>query len=262
MIKVTLSYHLYYLFKIKANGVKTLGTQLVFKRTEKKYLVDSEQYNNLIESIKENMLSDEYGKYTICNIYFDTQNFDLIRNSIEKPVFKEKLRLRSYGVPTQDSLTFLEIKRKYKGTVYKRRISLPYCDMMDALSNGEFNFADNQVTKEIEYFIKYYSVVPKVFLAYDREAYKGVKDKGLRITFDTNIRSRETELELSRGDYGELLLNEDLRIMEIKTDLAMPIWLCEALNQNKIYPTSFSKYGNVYKSKLVNSGGFAECLRA
>lgn len=228
-------------------------TQYVFKRTEKKYIVTANQYKKLYEHIKKYMTADEYGKYKICNIYFDTEDYSLIRASVEKPLFKEKLRLRSYGVPNENTKVFLEIKRKFKGVVYKRRVSLPYCEMMHYLNRDARFQASGQVFNEIDYFMNFYHPEPKVYLSYDRIAFCGKDNKNLRITFDSNICFRQYDLELVKGDYGSFLLPDDKFIMEVKTDAAMPLWLCQAMNEYMIYPISFSKYGNVYKNIIKNN---------
>jgi SPX domain protein involved in polyphosphate accumulation len=173
------------------NAVKT---NYVFKRVEKKYLLTANVYEDLILRLAPFIERDSYGLHTICNIYYDTERYDLIRNSIEKPKYKEKLRLRSYGIPTADSRVFLEIKKKYKGTVFKRREEMTLFETQELLENGSFPEKKSQILNEIEYFLKFYHPEPKLFLAYDREAYSGKEDSSLRITFDRNIRSRTTEL--------------------------------------------------------------------
>lgn len=224
----------------------------VFQRLEKKYLLSEAERRYLLSVLCEHMQPDEYGAYTICNVYFDTENNDLIRRSLEKPVFKEKLRVRSYGVPAAQDPVFLEIKRKCKGVVYKRRVTMP-CDCLQTyLDTGQHPWEASQIWNEIDYCMQFYKVQPKLFLAYDRTAFRGVETPSLRVTFDKNIRYRQTKLSLAEGDDGELLLPQGQYIMEIKSDGAMPLWLCEALNAAQIYPTSFSKYGNIYK-KLQRS---------
>ncbi len=198
---------------------------------------------------------DEYGEYTICNVYLDTANDDLIRRSVEKPVFKEKLRVRSYGVPNASDRVFLEIKRKCKGTVYKRRVSMTCAQLQTYLETGEHPWAQSQIFSEIDWFMQFYAPVPKLFLAYDRVAFRGTAEPTLRITFDKNICYRRTALDLSAGADGELLLPQGQYIMEIKTDGAMPLWLCEILSTAQIYPTSFSKYGNIYKKQIQSKRG-------
>jgi SPX domain protein involved in polyphosphate accumulation len=167
---------------------------------EKKYLLTKEQYNQLLNRIEPFMLRDKYGLHTICNIYYDTDNYDLIRISSERPIYKEKLRLRSYGIPSEEDTVFLEIKKKYKGTVYKRRISLRLKDAVNYLEHGIKPCCDNQILHEIDYFIDYYKPSGKVFIAYDRTAFYGREDASIRITFDQNIRSRTYDLDLSKGD--------------------------------------------------------------
>lgn len=225
---------------------------LTFERTEKKYLLTTAQYHALRSVLDEHMQADKYKEYTVCNLYFDTQFNDLIRRSIEKPEYKEKLRLRSYGAVSNSDKVFLEIKKKFKGVVYKRRIKAPYGEITAYLENGTPPPSDHgQIFCEIDYFIKFYECKPKLFLSYDRTALSGVgEEKGLRVTFDRNIRSRTDRLDLSIPPDGEALLEPDVWLMEIKAPAAMPLWLTEALTALKIYPTSFSKYGRIYAKNV------------
>lgn len=222
----------------------------IFKRYEKKYLLQGEQFSKFFEAIGEYMQVDEYGMSTICNLYFDTWDYELIRTSIEKPVYKEKLRLRSYGIPKGEDTVFLEIKKKYRGIVYKRRISLSLSEAMESIRNGAVDERHGQIGREINYFLEKYKPRPRVYLAYDRTALYGKEDSELRMTFDFRVRSRDYDLDLAAGDEGELLLPEDNVILEIKVKDAYPMWLSHALEEYEIYPCSFSKYGNVYKNSL------------
>lgn len=235
-----------------------MSDNFTFKRIEKKYLLDESKYKQFISKIEPYMQLDEYGLHTICNIYYDTDKYDLIRTSIDKPVYKEKLRLRSYGVPDCDSKVFLEIKKKYKGVVYKRRISLKLSEAKDYLETGKKLPNDGQIEWEIDYFVKHYKPKAKMFIAYDRMAYYGKEDSSLRMTFDKNIRSREDFLDLENGDAGKLLLKNNERILEIKVPGAFPLWLATILSELEIYPVSFSKYGNIYKNKLSNINNLNE----
>lgn len=223
----------------------------VFQRIEKKYLLSEDIFNLLFQKIEPYMSIDKFGLHTICNIYYDTETFDLIRNSIEKPFYKEKLRLRSYGVPGDDSRVFLEIKKKYNHTVFKRRISLSFNEAWDYMELGLKPSTDSQILREIDYFIKLYNPKKKVFIAYDRIALFGKEDENLRITFDIDIRSRTNDLDLRKGDYGKIIYNCGY-LMEIKTSASLPMWLARALSELEIFPVSFSKYGEVYKQDLVN----------
>lgn len=223
----------------------------VFQRVEKKYLMTAETYQLFQKEIQDYMQADQYGLHTICNIYFDTISDELIRNSIEKPVYKEKLRLRSYGIPNYNSQVFLEIKRKYKGIVYKRRVAMTLKEASYYLEHGIRPKNDSQILKEIDYFIKFYEPIPKLYLAYDRVAFFGKEDNNIRMTIDANIRSRKDDLALEQGDRGELLLEQEMYLLEIKVPNAYPIWLAEILSKLEIYPISFSKYGNIYKQNLL-----------
>lgn len=222
----------------------------VFKRHELKYIITSQQMNRLIEILGLYMNEDKYFKSTVRNIYYDTPNFFLIRTSIEKPEYKEKLRLRSYKTVSGDDDVFVELKKKYKKVVYKRREILPYAAARLFLDK-KIMPNDLQITKEIGYALEYYNdLKPTIFLSYDRLAYIGKVDKNLRITFDRNIMWRDYDIDLSKDAYGNLILPSDLVLMEVKTVMGLPRWLLDFLGENKIYKQSFSKYGNVYKEIL------------
>ncbi len=227
----------------------------VFERIEKKYGLTPIQYQFLQEALAPYMKPDEYGESTVCSVYFDTEQYDLIRRSIEKPSYKEKFRVRSYGVPSENSPVFLEIKKKYKKIVYKRREVLPLLDARRYLEQGIYPQKDSQILREIDYFLQLYHPVPKVYLAYDRVALCGStpESEGLRITFDTNIRSRTDHLCLSWGDKAEPLFSEPFYLMEVKCAAVFPLWLTHLLSQAEVFPTSFSKYGNVYRSRILPS---------
>lgn len=194
------------------------------------------------------MEPDKFGKSKICNIYFDTPDNILIRRSLEKPMYKEKLRLRSYGRVDEEENVFLEIKKKYDGIVYKRRIVLSEKEAMNYICNGIELSKQNQISREIDYFTSLYkNLSPVIYVSYDREAFYAKKDSDFRMTFDENIIWRDYNLSLTEGAYGKQLIDEDTVIMEIKTSKAIPLWLVKFLSENMIYKTSFSKYGNIYK---------------
>ncbi len=232
----------------------------VFQRVETKYLLDDAACRALLTRIRLDITPDAFGRYTICNVYFDTPDSALVRNSIEKPVYKEKLRLRSYGTPKPDDKVFLELKKKYDGVVYKRRVSLPLRDAEQYLKTGRHEGRDGQILHELDYFLRFYAPVPKLYLAYEREAYTGRDDRELRITFDTNIRSRIGALRLSAGDWGEPLLQDGYHLLEIKAAGALPLWLTHALCALQIYPISFLKYGNIYKASISEERSVQLCV--
>lgn len=221
----------------------------VFNRVEKKYLIKKETYNTLLFKLENKIKPDKYGLSTICNIYYDTTNNDLIRVSRDKPIYKEKFRIRSYGIPNINDNVYLEIKKKYKKIVNKRRISLPL-NMAYEFLDEKLDINNTQVEKEINYFVKYYKIKPTLYLAYDRIAYTSDIDSSLRITFDTNIRSRDYDLRLELGDYGDKLYDNEYYLMEIKCNNAFPLFLTKVLTELNIYPTSFSKYGKIYEKKI------------
>ena len=225
--------------------------QEIFKRVEEKWLLPKEEYRRLLPELRKHMEEDVYGKYTISNIYYDTADFRLIRESLEKPVYKEKLRMRSYGVPGWCDPVFVEIKKKFDGVVYKRRVTMQMQNA-DRYLKGLKRGDGSQISREIDYFMQLYRPQPKAFIAYDREAYAAADGGELRITFDTALRARSNDLDLRSGDHGILLLKEDLYLMEIKIPGAAPLWLARLLSENGIFPTSFSKYGAYYKQFVIS----------
>jgi len=241
----------------------------VMSRYENKYLIDDETYRKIRRGVEDYTALDIYNIdhpfYTIANIYYDTADNHLIRTSLSKPTYKEKIRLRSYGVPAEYDTVFAEIKKKYMGLVNKRRtgITLPFAyELLETYSLGNMagTMADNtQISRELEFALKQYKPQPKVYIAYDRRAYTGAND--LRITFDTNIRTRRHDLRLEAGDHGGALMPEGVWLMETKTDGVLPTWLARLLSESKAYSTSFSKYGTEYKRYLNESkGGEEPCL--
>ena len=223
----------------------------VFKRYELKYLLSEEQFLLIRKAMENYMRGDKYGVSDICNLYCDTPDFLLIRRSIEKPCYKEKLRIRSYGTAKKDGQVFVEIKKKYNSVVYKRRIATDE-DTAVKMLNGNITY-DSQIGREISYFKKLYAdIQPKMFISYRREAFYGKEDKDFRITFDRSILWRTHDLSLNSGIYGQPVLPEDKILMEIKMASAIPLWLVKVLSENRIYKTSFSKYGTAYKQMLTN----------
>ncbi len=239
--------------------------QSVFKRVEKKYMVSEAQYHQLMERFEGRMQVDKYGKTTICNIYYDTPSHQLIRNSLEKPVYKEKLRVRSYGTPDDGSKVFVELKKKYKGVVYKRRVDMTLSQSKYFISGLQSPGINPQIENEISYFLDFYKgIAPAMFLSYERIALCGITNSELRVTFDSRITYREEELSLEKGVWGKQLLEPGYMIMEIKIPGSLPLWLSEILDELNIFPTSYSKYGTAYmreykcKNELKN-GKVTDC---
>ena len=227
--------------------MKGIADVYIFKRVEKKYRVTQQKKDALLAEIGKYLTPDPHGRSTICSLYLDTPDFLLIRNSIDARTYKEKLRLRSYGTPDGDTKVFLEIKKKFKGVVYKRRVSMTLAEAEDYLTN-KISPERSQIMDEIDYAMKFYRYPkPKVLISYDRDAYF-VKDiPTLRLTFDSKIRYRVTDLYLEHGTQGEQILPDGEFILEVKTDGAMPLWLSHALSKCGILPSSYSKYGNAYR---------------
>ena len=225
-----------------------MGFQTVFQRYELKYLLTPEQKEKVLAAMQPYMKLDKYGRTTIRNLYYDTDTYLLIRRSIEKPAYKEKLRIRSYSRADDDSMAFVELKKKYKHVVYKRRISLPYTDAAAWLSKERHPDKHTQIADEIDYFMELYGTLhPTVFLSYEREAYYCNNGSDFRVTFDDTILCRQDELSLASEVYGTPILPEGKVLMEIKCSGGIPLWMAHVLSEEKIYKTSFSKYGTAYE---------------
>lgn len=245
----------------------------VFKRYEKKFILNNEQYRDIVAFIQQYMDFDKYcvgeKDYSLLNLYFDTPDNLLIMRSTSKPDFKEKLRLRAYFPPkTHDDKVFFEIKRKYKGIVTKRRAVMKYGEALELIDKGKApklskdTYIDTQVTKEIELmFERYPGLAPAVYIAYDRVAMFARDDPEFRLTFDRNIRTRRENLSFDFGDYGEQLLPKGYNLMEIKISQAVPLWLTSYLSEKKLYMTGFSKYGKEYEG-LITGHSPNESLRS
>lgn len=229
------------------------GFTHVFKRYEKKYLLTPAKRAALLERLQGHITADHFGLSTVGSLYLDTDDFHLIRQSISKPKYKEKLRVRCYGNATPDSVAFLELKKKFKGVVYKRRISLPLSSAMLYLEVGVPPLEQTQIFREIDFAIRRYHPVPKVLIAYDRVAFFGNEDRALRITMDHNLRFRQDRLDLTLGSEGTPVIDPQLVVMEIKIPGAMPLWLAHILTELSIFPGAFTKYGNCYKNFICPS---------
>ena len=254
-----------------------MGYQTVFKRYELKYIMTREQKAKVLKAMEPYMTADKFGRSTIRNIYFDSDDYILARHSIAKPDFKEKLRIRSYSQASSDSTVFVELKRKADHLVYKRRVALPEKEAMswtgnfDGRSHSERTSGagcglesnagspvPTQMSREIDYFLSYYgSLRPAAFLSYERQAYKmrdcspelndsGGHDQDFRVTFDENILFRGYDLSLTSDVYGEPVLDSFMVLMELKCSGGIPLWMVKVLSEEHIYKTSFSKYGTAY----------------
>ncbi len=228
-----------------------MAVQTVFKRYELKYMLTKAQKEIITAAMAPYMKLDKFGRTTIRNIYCDTDSYLLIRRSIEKPAYKEKLRIRSYGKASPDSTVFLELKKKYDHVVYKRRLFLPEAEAMDWISGEKPCSLHTQISEEVDYFLDHYKTLhPAVFLSYEREAFYSKDGSDFRVTFDDNILCRQDDLSLESDVYGTPILPEENVLMEIKCSGGIPLWMTRVLSEEHIYKTSFSKYGAAYKSMI------------
>ncbi len=225
--------------------------QTVFQRFELKYLITSEQKILLEKEMMRHMALDQYGRTVIRNLYLDTDSFRLIRHSIEKPVYKEKLRLRSYQQADARDNIFVELKKKYQGIVYKRRLSMPQMAALQWLNGDKRQMPDSQIGREIQYFSEFYGKLqPAVYLSYCREAWYSLDGSDFRVTFDDEILCRREDLSLSQPPDGTSILPIGTILMEIKTGRGIPLWMTQLLTREQIFRTSFSKYGSAYQNLI------------
>ncbi len=227
------------------------GYREVFKRKEIKYLIDENRYRKLLPYLEEIAQTDEYGLSRINNIYYDTRDYRLVRTSMEKPLYKEKLRLRTYGETEDGTNAFIEIKKKYDGIVYKRRIPGEYKAMFEYLSGKNGLPEDSQIAREIEAFKNLYGeLIPAMIIRYDRVAMAGKEDKDFRVTFDSNIQWSADSVDLRNNRPGRAVLKPGQYLMEIKISNAFPMSLSRKLSELGIFPASFSKYGAGYTDMI------------
>ena len=223
-----------------------MGDILTFQRVETKYRLSADEYERLWARLEPLLAPDAYPVSTVCSQYLDTSDFRIIRASMDGGKYREKLRLRCYETPNEGTRVFLELKKKFKGVVYKRREGLSYAEAKAYLAGGELP-RDTQIMRELDYAMRFYDWPrPALILAYDRRAYLLRDNPRVRVTFDTNLRYRAEDLSLSLGMHGAPILPQDEHIMEIKTDGGMPLFLSHLLNELCIYPTRFSKYKTAY----------------
>lgn len=234
-----------------------MADKKVFKRYELKYMMTRDQKERILKAMEPYMVMDKYGESTIRNIYFDTDDYILARHSIAKPDFKEKLRVRSYSQVNSDEKVFVELKRKFDHVVYKRRVALPEAAAMSwttgASTRTTGQNVSSQMKEEIDYFLGYYkNLKPALFLCYDREAYRMKdKDDDFRVTFDENILCRDYDMSLTSPAYGTPILESGKVLMELKCSGGIPLWMVQILSREKIYKTSFSKYGTAYTNLIL-----------
>ena len=234
--------------------------QMIFERIEAKYILNRKQHQQLMKSLAGHIQENQFPHSDITSVYFDSSDCILARKSLEKPAYREKLRLRCYTVPTRESEVFFEIKKKYLGVTYKRRQGLSYGEATDYILFNRIP-SDSQIMKEVDYLKNSkYQLEPKALISYKRDSWDAINEPDLRITFDRDIRFNLKNLLLISPVNEHRLGNDDLIIMEIKTINAMPLWLTEILDEMKLYPGNYSKYGNIYQNYIMK--GDSKCLNS
>ena len=228
--------------------------QVFFARHEEKYLLSAEQAHGLIRDLA--LVRENPGEYLVQSIYFDTDNWDVIRSSIEKPLYKEKLRLRCYDVPGSDPQIYLELKKKFNGVVYKQRELIPFLNPDHFILGTFLEQEDSHTSRELAYYLHKTGVQKKIFLSYTRAAFTFPGQGSVRITFDRDVYFRLHNLAFNGSAYGSAygcpILSDDMRVMELKTAGGIPLGLARYLSEKQIFPVSFSKYGRCYSNYIFN----------
>lgn len=235
-----------------------------FQRKEKKYSLSYTTYEQIKQALSQYMEEDKYGLHTILSIYFDTEKYEMIRHSMTKPTYKEKFRIRSYGIPKEDTAVFLEIKKKVHGVVYKRRMALPFSQVKKYVEHP-YSFKlptrnDQQIKQEIDWLLARKKLEPKVMIAYDRRAFFDKHNVDFRITFDENIRYKKIAQQQILNDQGAKVAPEIEVLMEVKALGAYPLWFSELLTALDIFPVSFSKYAQTYQRYLFREEEFHHAI--
>lgn len=233
----------------------------VFKRYEKKFLTDAKTVEAILPILVEHMELDKFCKngqcYHICNLYYDTDQNDVIRDSLQHPYYKEKLRMRSYGLPqSRDTRVFLELKKKVAGEVTKRRAKLTYDEAKKFLADRTYpdtDYLNRQILREVDYYLSHMDVHPQVFVSYDRVALFDKTDPSFRLTFDYNLCTKRGNVSFDdHSPATPLFDNPEFRLMEVKVSNAYPKWFADLINEYGIHRHSFSKFGVEYKTYLKN----------
>ncbi|AKL93692.1 VTC domain-containing protein [Clostridium aceticum] len=227
----------------------------VFNRYELKYLINNDVYKDLLAALKPHLSIDAHGDqegyYTISNIYYDTEDNLFHQEKMLGQSFRQKLRLRTYNKASLNEQAFLEIKQKHDKVVNKRRTLIKLKDAYHFLSQKEpiknvfsFEVSNQQILKEIDFLKNFYQLVPKMVLCYERQAFQVEEDPSIRITFDKNLRKREYNFRLEKGSYGDLFMDPNTFVLEVKLSERVPLWLARILSEYSCSMQSFSKYSN------------------
>ena len=235
-----------------------------FERKEKKYVLDEKTLAHFMQLVGDKFGDDQYAHSTISSLYYDTPEFSMINRSIEEPLYKEKMRIRCYDDPSDEAGVFVELKKKFKGIVYKRRIRMsiegayaylegtPYSHaslLGSAIESLEMDMIKQQNIREIDACLnRHGKLSPAIMVVVERHSIRSTDGSNLRITFDRNARWRAHNLRFDTGFQGTPIFGGGEIIMEVKALGTYPLWLVQALDEIEAYPVSCSKVGLAYKA--------------
>ncbi len=232
-----------------------------FARVETKYLMPLGRLAELESGLRRQGFERmDFGSPMVRSLYWDTPDHALIRASLDRPAYKEKLRLRAYGEPGTADRSYVEIKKKYNGVVFKRRTELPLREAMDGLLSGRLPGEAGQIGREVLWMLRRWGLRPAAVIACNRDAWFCREDPGLRVTVDRDLSFRDWAFDLNDPSPGLPLLPADRRLVEIKASGAFPLWLVRLLNGSGAERTRFSKYGTAYRRYIHPETGRSEGL--
>lgn len=221
----------------------------IFSRRELKFLLPFETYkalaNDMMPYMRYDKFGDGFGRYNIVSLYFDTPQKTIYYETRNKLLFRQKLRLRVYDEADLNSTAFLEVKQKFKNVVNKRRTLVPLQSAYDYIYQNQ-SIADQvsnpQILKEIDHFKQLYNLHPEIVVSYDRQAFHGLYDPDLRVTYDYNLLCRNDDLHIENGPQGENFVDPNLVVMEVKITNSVPLWLTELLSDYGLQKQGVSKF--------------------
>jgi hypothetical protein len=226
----------------------------LFTRYELKYLITFDTYRTLADTLIPYMqydpFGDKQGRYSIFSLYFDSPDRKIYYETMNRAAFRQKLRLRIYNSASIDDSAYFEVKQKFKNVVNKRRTAIQLSDAYrfiekraDVSDLENYSASNKQVLKEIRSFRDVYRLAPAVIVGYDRQAFHGIDDTDLRITFDYHLTCRNDNYRLENGMHnGAYFVPPNLVVLEVKVKHSVPLWLTKLLSEFRCPLRSVSKF--------------------
>jgi SPX domain protein involved in polyphosphate accumulation len=224
-----------------------------FNRYELKYVIHVFQKKALVEDLRHFVELDSHGdvrgRYPVTSLYYDSPGFDFYRSKVDGIRFRRKVRLRVYPAGGPGAVTdgMVEIKQRINRTVQKRRVRLPL-DRAYELCEGDlevdsFSGLDRETASEVQYIVRTMQLRPVCVISYHRQAFVGSRyEPGLRITFDTSLKSRTHGLRVEEKAVNHYFLSPSWCILEVKVNDFIPTWVNALLAKHGCMLQRVSKY--------------------